>query len=76
MLELKPKKIIETISNLKTGEIYKDEKEWKAKGVPEKDIRRDVKVIMPSLDLFPKTKQIEDYRKSKPANKDLIKLCQ
>jgi len=56
MLELKPKKIIETISNLKTGEIYKDEQEWKAKGVPEKDIRRDVKVIMPSLDLFPKTK--------------------
>jgi len=56
MKELKPEKIIETISNLKTGEIYKDEQEWKAKGVPEKDIRRDVKVIMPSLDLFPKTK--------------------
>ena len=56
MKELKPEKIIETISNLKTGEIYKNEQEWKAKGVPEKDIRRDVKVIMPSLDLFPKTK--------------------
>jgi|TARA_R110002012_G_scaffold197408_1_gene365976 hypothetical protein len=56
MIELKPEKIIETISNLKTGEIYKDEKEWKAKRVPEKDIRRDVKVIMPSLDLLPKTK--------------------
>ena len=56
MKELKPEKIIETISNLKTGEIYKDEQEWKAKGVPEKDIRRDVKLIMPSLDLFPKTK--------------------
>ena len=56
MKELKPEKIIETISNLKTGEIYKDEQEWKAKGVPEKDIRRDVKVIMPSLDLLPKTK--------------------
>ena len=56
MLELKPEKIIETISNLKTGEIYKDEKEWKAKGVPEEDIRRDVTVMMPSLDLFPKTK--------------------
>ena len=56
MIELKPEKIIETISNLKTGEIYKDEKEWKAKGVPENDIRRDVKVIMPSLDLLPKTK--------------------
>ena len=27
------------------------------KGVPEAEIRRDVKVIMPSLDLFPKTKQ-------------------
>jgi hypothetical protein len=32
------------------------EDEWKAKGVPEAEIRRDVKVIMPSLDLFPKTK--------------------
>ena len=56
MLELKPEKIIETISNLKTGEIYKNEKEWRAKGVPEKAIRRDIKVIMPSLDLFSKTK--------------------
>jgi len=48
---LKPEKIIETISNLKTGEIYKDDKEWKSKGIPEQDIRRDIKVIMPSLDL-------------------------
>ena len=53
---LNPEKIITTISNLKTGEIYKDDKEWKAKGIPETDIRRDVKVVMPSLDLFPKTK--------------------
>ena len=56
MIELKPEKIIETISNLKTGEVYKNDEEWKAKGVPEEDIRRDVKVIMPSLDLFGKTK--------------------
>ena len=56
MKELKPEKIIETISNLKTGEVYKDEDDWKAKGVPEEDIKRDVTVIMPSLDLFPKTK--------------------
>ena len=56
MQVLKPKEIITSISNLKTGEIYKDDKEWKAKGVPETDIRRDVKVVMPSLDLFPKTK--------------------
>ena len=48
---IKPKEIIETISNLKTGEIYKDDKEWKSKGIPEQDIRRDIKVIMPSLDL-------------------------
>jgi hypothetical protein len=45
-----------TISNLKTGEVYKTEDEWKTKGVPEAEIRRDVKVIMPALDLFPKTK--------------------
>ena len=57
METIKPEKIITTISNLKTGEVYKTEDEWKAKGVPEAEIRRDVKVIMPSLDLFPKTKQ-------------------
>ena len=56
MKELKPEKIITTISNLKTGEIYENEEAWKSKGISEKDIRRDVKVIMPSLDLFPKTK--------------------
>ncbi len=56
MQVLKPKEIIETISNLKTGEVYKSEEDWKAKGVPETEIRRDVKVIMPSLDLFGKTK--------------------
>jgi hypothetical protein len=31
MIELKPEKIIETISNLKTGEVYKDDNEWKSK---------------------------------------------
>ena len=53
---LEPKEIIETISNLKTGEIYKNDEEWRAKGIPEQDIRRDVSVIMPSLDLFGETK--------------------
>ena len=53
--EIKPDKIITTISNLKTGEIYNTEEGWKAKGIDEKDIRRDVKVIMPALDLFGKT---------------------
>ena len=53
---LKPEKIIEEISNLKTCEKYKNDEEWKAKGIPKSDIRRDVRVIMPSLDLFGETK--------------------
>jgi len=53
---LKATKVTTTISNLKTGEKYKTEDEWKAKGVEEKDIRRDVHVLMPALDLLSKTK--------------------
>ena len=56
MIELKPKEIIEKITNKKTGEKYENDKEWKDKGIAPEDIRRDVTVIMPSLDLFPKTK--------------------
>ena len=56
METIKPKENITTISNQKTGEVYKTEEEWKTKGVSEEEIRRDVKVVMPSLDLFPKTK--------------------
>ena len=56
MNELKPKKIIETIINKKTGEKYTSDNEWKAKNIPPEDIRRDVTVVMPSLDLFSKTK--------------------
>ena len=56
MKELKPQKIIEEIKNKKTGEKYKDDNEWKSKGIPESDIRKDVRVIMPSLDLFGETK--------------------
>ena len=53
---LVPEKIITTIKNKKTGEVYTNEDDWKAKNVPEDDIQRDVTVVMPSLDLFPKTK--------------------
>jgi len=56
MRTIEPDEIITTISNIKTGETYQTEEEWKAKGIDEKDIRRDVKVIMPALDLFAKTK--------------------
>ena len=49
---IKPKEIIEEIYNLRTGEKYNNDEEWKAKGIPESEIRKDVTVIMPSLDLF------------------------
>ena len=44
------------LSNKKTGEVYANEEALKAANIPEDDIRRDVKVIMPPLDLFSKTK--------------------
>ena len=53
---LTPKEIITTISNKKTGEKYKDEAALKAANIPEGDVQRDVRVIMPALDLFSKTK--------------------
>ena len=56
IIELKPEKIITTITNKKTGEIYKDEEALKAANIPEEDVRRDVRVIMPPLDLIGKTK--------------------
>jgi hypothetical protein len=42
-----------TIINLKTGYIYKDEAEAQADTtVDPKDIRRDVKIIVPTIPLF------------------------
>ena len=55
-MEIKPTKITTTIKHKETGEIYKSEDEWKAKGILEKDIRRDVHVLMPRLDLLTNTK--------------------
>ena len=53
---LTPEKIITTIKNKKTGEIYETEEALKAANVPAEDVQRDVTVIMPPLDLFAKTK--------------------
>ena len=53
---LTPKEIITTISNKKTREVYPDEATLKAANIPEEDVQRDVKVLMPALDLFSKTK--------------------
>ena len=51
-----PDKVIEKIINKKTGEVYKDDSEWKSKGISPEDIQKDVNLMMPSLDLFGKTK--------------------
>ena len=56
MKEIIPEKIIEKITNKKTGEQYMSDDEWKSKGIPAEDIQRDVTVIMPSLDLLGETK--------------------
>ena len=56
MIELKPEKIIEKITNKRTGEEYKNDEEWKSKGVSPDDITKDVTLMMPSLDLLGKTK--------------------
>ena len=49
-------KAITTIKNKNTGAVYKDEEEWKTLKIPVEDIRRDVLVKIPKLDLFAKTK--------------------
>ena len=51
-----PDKIITTIKNKKTGEVYETEEALKAANIPEEDVQRDVTVIMPPLDLIGKTK--------------------
>ena len=51
-----PDKIITTIKNKKTGEVYETEEALKTANIPEEDVQRDVTVIMPPLDLFAKTK--------------------
>ena len=53
---LTPEKIITTIKNKKTGEVYENEEALKAANIPAEDVQRYVTVIMPPLDLFSKTK--------------------
>jgi len=56
MITLIPKEIITTISNNKTGVVYENEESLKAANIPKEDVQRDVKVIMPALDLSAETK--------------------
>jgi|TARA_Y100001963_G_C6404867_1_gene275772 hypothetical protein len=45
-----------TIKNKETGVVYKDDEEWKTLGIDPQNIKRDVVVKMPRLDLLAKTK--------------------
>ena len=49
-------KVEETYRHKETGEVFKKRKDWEAKGYKNEDMAQDVKVIMPTLDLFSKTK--------------------
>jgi len=49
-------KVEETYRHKETGEVFKDRKDWEVKGYKPEEMAQDVKVIMPTLDLFSKTK--------------------
>ena len=49
-------KVVTIITNKKTGIVYQTDEEWKTLKVPAEDIKRDVTVTLPTLDLFAKTK--------------------
>ena len=50
-------KVEETYRHLKTGEVFKERKDWEARGYKAEEVAQDVKVIMPPLDLRSKTKE-------------------
>ena len=56
LVELNDAEVITTISNKKTKEVYPDDAALKAANIPDEDVQRDVRVLMPALDLFSKTK--------------------
>ena len=49
-------KVEETYRHKETGEVFKERKDWEAKGYKNEDMAQDLKVIMPTLDLVGKTK--------------------
>ncbi len=53
---IKPEEVITTYRHKQTGEVFKERKDWEAKGFKNEDMAQDVKVIMPTLDLFAETK--------------------
>jgi len=55
-MEVYNAKVEETYRHKETGEIFKEKKDWENKGFKNEEMAQDVKVIMPTLDLFSKTK--------------------
>ena len=49
-------KVEETYRHKNTGEVFKERKDWEAKGYKAEEMAQDVKVIMPPLDLSAETK--------------------
>jgi|TARA_R110001592_G_scaffold295132_1_gene565019 hypothetical protein len=44
--------VVTTYRHKETGELFKEKPLWEAKGFKPEDMTQDVKVIMPTLDLF------------------------
>ena len=55
-MEIKNATVETTYRHKETGELFKERKDWEAKGYKAEEMAQDVKVIMPPLDLFSKTK--------------------
>ena len=55
-MELKEAKVETTYRHKKTGQLFNERKDWESKGFKNEEKAQDVKVIMPPLDLFSKTK--------------------
>ena len=47
-------KVETTYRHKETGELFKERKDWEAKGYKNEDMVQDVRVIMPALDFLAK----------------------
>jgi hypothetical protein len=47
-------KVETTYRHKETGELFKERKDWEARGFKNEDMAQDVNVMMPALDLFSK----------------------
>ena len=55
-MEIKNAEVELTYRHKENGEVFKEKKDWLAKGYKPEEMAQDVKVIMPPLDLLSKTK--------------------